>query len=563
MILRDYQDAAVDSIFEYFDRGGIGNPIVAMPTGTGKSLVIGSFIRRAYEAYPSTRIMKLTHVKELISQNLQKLLALWPTAPAGVYSAGLGRKEVGFPIVFGGIGSVAKAPPGTFGRIDLLLIDECHLVSPKEETQYQTVIQALREINPYLKVIGFTATPYRLGHGMLTGDGGLFTHVCFDMTTMASFNWLLDEGYLSTLIPKRTSTELDVSGVKISGGEFKQGELQQAVDRDEVTYAAVQEMLQEGGDRDHWLVFASGIEHAIHIAAMLDSLGVSATYVHSKMPDAERDGNILAFQQGKYRAMVNNGILTTGFDFPGIDLIGMLRPTQSPGLWVQMLGRGTRPVYAPGFDLTARDGRLQAIKAGPKPNCLVLDFAGNTRRLGPINDPVLPRRRGQGEGGMAPVKVCDACGVYNHASVRFCVACGSEFPKQVKIRHHAGTDALIKSGDIKTEVFKVDRVTYAPHQKDGRPPTIQVSSFCGLRMFREWICLEHVGFAGKKARDWWRTRAGTEPPMTTAEALDRLGELRQPSHLRVWLKDPYPEVIASDYSGTGFAVPPPPPEAKE
>src|SRR5574343_340540 len=91
MRLRDYQDVAVDSIFEYFDSGQVGNPIVAMPTGTGKSLVIGSFIRRAYEAYPSTRIMKLTHVKELISQNLQKLLAIWPTAPAGVYSARLHR----------------------------------------------------------------------------------------------------------------------------------------------------------------------------------------------------------------------------------------------------------------------------------------------------------------------------------------------------------------------------------------------------------------------------------------------------------------------------------------
>ena len=553
MILRDYQAAAVDSIFEYFESGKDGNPVAAMPTASGKSLVIGSFIRRAYEAYPGTRVMKLTHVKELIVQNLEKLLALWPTAPAGVYSAGLGRKEMGFPIIFGGVGSVARAPKGAFGHIDLLLIDECHLVSPKEITMYQKVIKTLRETNPALKVVGFTATPYRLGNGMLTEPGGLFTHICFDMTTIESFNWMLEEGYLSRLIPKKTSTELDVSQVHIHGGEFKQNELQGAVDKDYISYAAVQEMIAEGQHRDHWLVFASGIDHAIHVTAMLDSLGVSATCVHSMMPDTERDANILSFVQGKYRAMVNNGILTTGFDFPGIDMIGMLRPTQSASLWVQMLGRGTRPVYSTGFNLSHRDGRLAAIQDGPKPNCLVLDFAGNTRRLGPINDPVLPRRKGQGGGGTAPVKICDVCGVYNHASVRICAHCGAEFPRQVKIRHSASTDELIKSGEIKTEVFKVDRVTYVRHAKDDRPPTIQISYFCGLRMFREWICLEHVGYAGKKSRDWWRKRAQTmNPPILTSDALERIDELRTPSHIRVWLKTKYDEVLDYDYNGTAY-----------
>lgn len=553
MKLRDYQFAAVDSIFEYFARGGRGNPIVALPTGTGKSVVIAAFVRRAMELYPTTRVMKLTHVKELIQQNMEKLLAYWPTAPAGVYSAGLGRKDLGHPILFGGVGTVARGTPEMFGRIDLLLIDECHLVSPKESTMYQLVIKGLKEINPYLKVIGFTATHYRLGHGMLTEEGGLFTDVCFDMTRMEAFNWLLAEGYLARLVPKPTSVELDISGVHMHGGEYKQNELQAAVDKDEITYAAVQEMMAYGHDRSHWLIFAAGIEHAVHVAAMLDSLGISATYVHSKMPDAQRDANIEGFKAGKFRAMVNNGILTTGFDFPAIDLIGMLRPTQSPSLWVQMLGRGTRPYYAPGFDLETTEGRLAAIANSPKQNCLVLDFAGNTRRLGPINDPVLPRRKGEGT-GVAPVKVCEACGTYNHASVRFCEHCGAEFPKEVKIKQHASSDALIADGDDtpKTEVFKVDRVIYNEHRKEGRPPTIQVSYFCGLRMFKEWVCLEHEGYASKKARDWWRERALDEPPETTAAALESLDTLRTPTHIRVWLKPKYDEVLAYDYTGTAF-----------
>ena len=187
---RDYQDAAVDSIFHYFTCHS-GNPLVVLPTGTGKSVVIGEFIRQAFEKYPQTRVMKLTHVKEIIEQNLDKLLTIWPTAPAGVYSAGLGRKEKHLPITFGGVGSVARATPDHFGRIDLLIIDECHLVSPNESTMYQKVIQGLKDLNPYLKVIGFTATPYRLGHGMLTDEGGLFTDICFNASELEAFNWFI------------------------------------------------------------------------------------------------------------------------------------------------------------------------------------------------------------------------------------------------------------------------------------------------------------------------------------------------------------------------------------
>lgn len=556
MKLRDYQVAAVDSIFRYFDVGNKGNPIVALPTGTGKSLVIGSFIRRALELYPGTRVMKLTHVKELIEQNLNKLLTLWPTAPAGVYSAGLGRKDAHLPIVFGGVGTVARsAIAELFGRIDLLLIDECHLLSPQEGTMYQTIISELQRINPFLKVIGFTATPYRLGHGMLTDDGGIFTDVCFDMTSVEAFNWLLNQGYLARLVPKRTSIELDVSGVHIHGGEFKQNELQAAVDQDSITHAAISELIANSSGREHWLLFATGIEHAIHVAAMLDGFGVAAACVHSKMSTKERDDNLAAYAAGKFTAMVNNGVLTTGYDFPGIDLIGVLRPTQSPSLWVQMLGRGTRPVFADGFDLETAEGRLTAIAAGPKPDCLVLDFAGNTKRLGPINDPVLPKRRGKGGSGVAPVKVCENCGTYNHASVRFCEHCGSEFPKQVKIGFTASTAELIVTDVPKTETFKVDKVTYARHEKDDRPPSIKVSYFCGLRRFQEYVCLEHPGYAGKKARDWWRERADEDPPETIEEAMERLDSLRTPTAVRVWLKPKYSEVIAYDYttSNTGEA----------
>src|SRR5690606_1769168 len=158
---------------------------------------------------------------------------------------------------------------------------------------------------------------------------------------------------------------------RVPPGASNLKQLQEAGDRDELTRAALPEALAVGHGCQHWAVFAFGVGHAIHGTAMLESFGVPAPCVRSKLSNGGRAQRLANYKAGKYRAMVNNGILTTGFDFPAIDLIVMLRPTQSPGLWVQMLGRGTRPLYAPGFDLETTEGRLAAIANSPKRNCLV------------------------------------------------------------------------------------------------------------------------------------------------------------------------------------------------
>lgn len=546
MILRDYQEFGVSALFRYFEENETGNPIIAMPTGTGKSLVIAGFLQEVFHRYAGQRVMCLTHVKELIQQNYGKLRSLWPSAPAGVYSAGLGRKEFYAPIVFAGIASAINCPED-FGRVDLVLIDECHLVSPKEGTMYQELIAALKVRNPFLRVIGLTATHYRLGQGALTEDGGLFTDVPVDMTTFDAFNWFLDEGYLCPLVPRPTKTELKVDGVKIQQGEYNLKQLQLAVDRTELTTQALTEACELASSRKSWLVFASGIEHMEHCCAILNDMGIAATFIHSKISGEERDKRLADYLAGRYQAMVNNGILTTGFDHPGLDCIIMLRPTMSPGLWVQMLGRGTRAVYAEGFDLTTASGRLEAIAASDKRNCLVLDFAGNTRRLGPINDPVLPRKKGAKK-GTAPVKICEGCGCYCHASVRVCPNCQYVFPLRAGFKATASTDELIRRNAMPEIVsVNIDRITYKEHKKPGGVSSLKVSYHCGLRVFHEWVCLEHMGYALHRAHDWWREHSSTRPPESVADALKRIGELRQPRAVRVWINRQYPEVRGHEF----------------
>lgn len=528
---RPYQIEAVNSIFTYYENGGDGNPLVAMPTATGKSLVIAEFCKAVLQRWPRQRIMCLTHVKELIEQNADKIKAQWPAVPLGIFSAGLSRRDSNFPLIYGGVASVVNDVL-RFGHRDLLLVDEAHLISPKDGTNYQKVISILRSINPKLKVIGFTATPYRTGQGLLT-EGGLFTDVCYDLTTFKEFNKLIADGYLVAPVPKRTKTELDTSGVRIVAGDFNQDQLQRSVDVESVTHAACQEAVEEGFDRQSWLAFASGIEHAEHITNSLQSMGINALEIHSKMPQKLADERIAQFRRGELRCIVNYGKLTTGFDHPPIDFIIMLRPTASTVLWVQMLGRGTRP-----------------SPATLKENCLVLDFARNTLRLGPINDPVIPKKRVKGDiPGVAPVRICEACGVYNHARAVVCCACGAEFPKVEKLIASAGTEELIRQeAEPIVGHFEVKSVLYNRIQKADKPPMIKVSYLCNLQMFSEWICLEHGGFAAKKARAWWRERMGVvEAPPTTDEALKYVAKLKVPKRIRVWTNKRYPEVLAYEY----------------
>lgn len=568
---REYQAHAADAFTSYFEDGGEGHPVIAMPTGTGKSIVIAALCSTILTQWPTQRILMLAPTKELVEQNAEKMRAMWPAAPLGICSASLKRYDTAHALLFGTIGTVINRKE-QIGARDLVFVDECHLVSDKESTQYRAYFDYLLELNPNTRFIGLSATPYRLGVGHII-DGGLFTDVCFDSTTLEAFNWFIEEGYLLPLIPRPTKTILDTANVKKQGGEFQAKDLQRAVNKAEITSAAVVEALDLAADRSHCLWFSTGIEHAEAIGAELESHGETVVVIHSKSPT--RDEDLARFIAGEVRHCVNYGILTTGFDFPGLDCIIMLRPTKSPGLWVQMLGRGTRPFYAPGFDLSTTAGRLAAIAASPKQNCLVLDFAYNTAEMGPINDPQLPKKKGKGTGA-PPVKTCGrtgdppvsnivegtsdpdkgggdvgpgkGCGAWNHPSVRHCIQCGAEFTFEVKFNSSASGTALLAEsrGAYESPVvneFKVTRVSYEIHKKPGRPDSIRVYYYCGLRRFSHFIMPEHGGNPRRRSEHWWMLHGGGAMPATTLETRRAIDELNVPSVIRVWEKKDYPQIM--------------------
>lgn len=405
--LREYQQRTIDQLYQWFRDGGEGNPCLVLPTGAGKSHVVAALCKDSLQSWPETRILMLTHVKELIEQNAEKMLQHWPGAPLGIYSAGLGMRNLNEPITFAGIQSV-RNKADQIGHVDLIVVDECHLISHEDAGGYRKLIKKLMEINPRIRVIGLTATPYRLGHGMITDKPALFDA----LLEPVSIEELIHKKYLAPLRSKITKEKLSTEGIKKRGGDYIESEMQAAFDTEKHNKAVVDEVISLAGDRKAWLFFCAGVEHAHHVAHELMERGIEAACLTGDTSAIDREDIINDFKSGKIRALTNVNVLTTGFDYPDIDLIAMLRATMSPVLYMQMAGRGLRP-------------------KSHTDHCLVLDFAGVVETHGPITAVNPPSKKKSGE-GEAPVKVCSSCQELVHISATICPACGAPFPPPKK-----------------------------------------------------------------------------------------------------------------------------------
>lgn len=510
--LRPYQTEAEQSIFDYFATKQ-GNPLVVLPTGAGKSLTMAAFIKRAIEQYPSTRIILLTHVKELIEQDAAAIVRYWPEAPIAIWSASVGQKRKD-QITVAGIQSIHRLP-AKFGGTDLVIIDEAHLVSKKSDTMYGRFLDGLRQYNASLKVIGFTATHYRMDSGLLTdGDHRIFTDVSYE----AHVGDLIKAGYLCPLVAKNGATKADLSDVHTRGGEFVANELQAAMDKSDLINGALDEVAVYAHDRQHILGFCSGIEHAAHCAEAARARGWTAEYVDGTMNKTEREAKIIAFTSGRVRFLFNAMLLSTGFDYPAVDCVVMLRPTKSTGLYVQIMGRGLR---------LHKD----------KENTLVLDFAGNVERHGPIDQiRVKKKRDGKGEGvSVAPIKECPGCHEFVHPSVVLCPTCEYEWP--VKAAHGTeAADAVIVAALEQPRAYAVTDVTYTRHTKMGKPDSIRVTYSCGISSFSEWLPIYDERVGVRKHYISWCWKRGLIAVDTIEEFLDLVSQSRVPMPSRIVVK---------------------------
>jgi DNA repair protein RadD len=388
--LRDYQQEAVQKTIEYF-KIRREPAVIVLPTGAGKSLVIAEMARLA-----RGRVLVLAHVKELVEQNHQKYQSYG--LEAGVYSAGLHKKDSTQKVIFGSIQSVARASENFFKDFTLLIIDECHRVSLEEETQYASVIKRLREDNPQICILGLTATPYRLGLGWIfnqshkgevhTTERRFFQTCVFELP----LEHMIRNGYLTRPLKIDIPvTCYDFSELTQKNKMYSQSQVEEILkSQRRLTPLIIKNIIDitERYQRQGVMIFSSSVKHAQEIVDCLPK--AEARLVLGDTEGEARDSIIEEFKQKKFKYLVNVSVLTTGFDAPHVDVIAIMRPTESVSLYQQIIGRGLR--LSPG-----------------KKDCFVLDYTGMGHD---IYSPEIAEKKTDPQ-SVAVAVDCPACGFEN------------------------------------------------------------------------------------------------------------------------------------------------------
>ena len=489
---------------------------------TGKSLVLAQIAKDSVEKW-NGRVLILAHVKELLEQNADKIRKLCPELKIGIYSAGLRSRDTTEQVIVAGIQSVYNKAC-ELDAFDLVIVDEAHLISSEGDGMYRTFLADMKVINPHVRVIGLTATPFRLKGGLICKPENILNEICYE----AGLKEMIQQGYLSPLISRAGRAEANLANLHIRGGEFISDEVAAAMDNDALVTSACREIVELTRDRKSVLIFTASVDHCKHVAEKIQAFsGKECAIVTGDTSPAER-AEIIARFKGEFipadlfgtpkpplKFLANVNVLTCGFDAPNTDCVVMLRPTNSPGLLIQCAGRGTR--------LSPETG---------KSSCLFLDYGGNILRHGPL-DMIKVKEPGSGKGGDAPAKKCPQCLALIHAGYTACPECGYVFPPKEsndKMTQTASSAGVI-SGQVDYTDYEVLDVYYCVHEKRGADPdapkTMRVDYQVGFNEFKsEWVCPEHTGYARGKFEKWWHERAalGCPMPRSAREAVSLANE---------------------------------------
>lgn len=511
-----YQDDAVNATIIRLQEKSV-HPIIAVPTGGGKTHIIAKLIIKFFESNKDKTVIVASHVKEILEQN-HKTISEYLNEEIGLYSSMLNCKTVKRVSIVG-IQSVYKKA-NEFKNVGMVLIDEAHLVTDENDGMYRKFLSCFD-----CNFVGLTATPYRSRGYLHRIKNALFTEISYDLTSTENFRMLIREGYLSKIYSKGTEYKMDTKGISIQAGDYNNKQLDKKFNTQDITEIALTEVLKYGKNYKKWLIFAISIEHAEDIRDWLNEHNINTGIVHSKMNEYgdDRDDMLNGFRSGFYRAMVNVNVLTTGLDIPDIDLIIMLRPTKSPVIYVQSVGRGLRV-------------------AEGKDHCLVMDFANNVAAHGPIDNLVI-NQKGEKRKGQQIVKECPECKAIWHPTKKVCDACGHKFEFKVKVEKSASNLDILKTE--KKDWLNVHAMSVHVHKKINKPDSIRIDFICGLRKFSLWASIKsNSGYAAHNAK-YILSRFYTFPQdfdFSTENIMKEKDNFKTPKRIFVDQSERYPRI---------------------
>ncbi len=451
--LRSYQQEAVDSTLNHFRRKRTP-AVIVLPTGAGKSLVIAELAKIA-----KGRVLVLAHVKELVEQNHLKYESYG--LQAGIYSAGLNQKDSERKVIFGSIQSVANADDDFFKDFTLLVIDECHRVGLEPDSQYAKVIKRLKLNNERICILGLTATPYRLGLGWIynyairgelkTRELRFFKQCIYDLP----LEYMIRNKYLTPPVKVDIPvTSYNFSELTDGGNSYTMAQLEEVLHQQRrLTPLIIKNIVDitDSYKRQGVMIFSSTVKHAQEIIEYLPQ--GQARLVLGETETSERDQIIEDFKNRTFKYLVNVSVLTTGFDAAHVDVIAILRPTESISLYQQIIGRGLRldtdkkdclvldytgmghSIFSPEIGEKKPVPESVAVQV-PCPECgFVNDFWGIVDEDGYVIEHFGRKCRGGTQnpdtyefkpcGYRFRFKVCEQCSAQNDITARECSSCGN------------------------------------------------------------------------------------------------------------------------------------------
>ena len=415
MKLRQYQEQSIDAIKNWFGTQ-TSPPLLVLPTGSGKTVVFATLIQNLYRINPNKRFLILAHRQELISQARDKLLSVWPCAPYCIMAAGLKEFDATAPIVIASRDTLAsKKRLHACEPFDLIVVDEAHHVGPDKNSRYRKILSHLEEIgDPY--VMGVTATPYRMGQGMIYGmeDDHYFGGVAHQVTIPE----LIEQDYLCRLsafaVADSAIIDASTARLKFKGGDYRESDLELIAMEEHTIVQIIDDWIDKAFSkgRTSTVFFCVTVAHAYKMCMYLKKSGIKAAAITAETPAKERVQILEDFESGEINALCNVAVLTEGWDAPRTDCIAILRPTKSLGLYVQICGRGMRTW-------------------GDKQDCLLLDYGENMKRHGCIDRAKPKNNRDETDD---KIWICDSCLGVNDWDEQFCFECGEPKPKpEIKI----------------------------------------------------------------------------------------------------------------------------------
>lgn len=406
MILRDYQQDCIDDILTYLMNEN--RALCVLATGTGKTEIAIGLIKKAQSLKPSLQTIILINNVELIEQTHKRYLK--SGLNCSVFCGSLKSKEIS-QVTIASIQSIYNQEIDA----DLIITDETHAISENEESRYHKFLSTKKA-----KIVGFSATPFR-SDGYIYGEGKFYKDICYEM----SFLQAIEKGWIVKPVLKHTEHQFDTSKISIQMGEFNQKELEELTVDEKKTVEQIKDALPKLSDRKKTVWACTCIEHAELVYRKLNE-HEEAAIVHSQRLD--RDIQLEYYlNEPRLKHLVFVNIVKEGFDFAPIDSIVFLRPTRSPTLYIQIVGRGLR-------------------KHEDKKDCIVLDYGQVVQNCGSIVNPII-REKGQRRTQDQPtMKFCPKCLSYLPIAIQFCEYCGHTFQTdKEKTKNLTSTAA---SGDI-------------------------------------------------------------------------------------------------------------------